>query len=250
MFETTTQDYIDTILGLAGEIGITCTVQTDFREFLDLCRFLDGKARPISLFDPNLTDVDDGNAFWIKGTDANGQVVHVQAVRNLNTGDSSLARHFERNARLYMIQDCDIDLARSEFHSAPCTASIHGNICYHGEIWLHKRLRGKALTLLLPRLAIAMAHQKWDPDYILGFTHPKHSYKGIAVQYGYMHCQAGAINWYVPANDSYEIDWLVWLSREEMEYLTAFPVEEERAYFMPRRAVSTVQPQALSASGG
>lgn len=228
--------YTQSILDEAEALGVRCTISSDFEEFLRVSAALKGKARPISLFNPDITNLSRHNAFWIKGVDPDGEIVHIQAIKYIDLEDQRLADHFQHNSHLYMIQDVGIDLTQSEFHNSPKADRIFGKICYHGENWYHKSLRGRALSILLPRLAMGLAHQRWRPDYMIGFVPPKLAYKGIGVQYGYSGTQPGVIKWFQPAQNRYSIDWLVWADQEDLDYLLSHSAIEEMTYLAPREA--------------
>ena len=216
--------YVNSIFEQVQEMGIYLSIETDFSEFVDTCRELEGKSEPINLF--SAEQANRINAFWVKGTDASGKVVHVQAIRLIGTEGADLGQFFRAHADLFKIRGAEgmgIDLSSSIFNDAPCTRHISGKLCYQGEIWLDRSVRGKKLAFMLPRFALAFAHLKWCPDYMFGFVATKMAERGLSIQYGYTGIQPGAIMWYKPDEDSYIMDWLVWTTPDDMNHMMKYP---------------------------
>ncbi|MDD9877418.1 MAG: hypothetical protein OXR84_08260 [Magnetovibrio sp.] len=221
--------YVSEIDALARQHGMSLELCKDFREFLDI-RNADRERPPVSpIFDPSFTDIGPGNGFWIKGTDEDGEIVHLQAARRNEIRGISLAEHLHELRQLYKLPGLNRDLERASY-AAPAAQSISGKICYHGEIWLKggpDRYRGVGLASLLPRMLLALALAEWDPDYVFGFVPTPIAHKGVLTQYGYMHVQPGGILWSGPDDDTVINKWLAWLSREELIYLMRFSPEAE-----------------------
>lgn len=215
--------FVSGIDRFAAGVGLTLEMCRDFTEFREIRNAMPDRSPMSPIFDPSVTDVGPGNGFWIKGTDAAGKIVHLQATRRSDLEDLSLADHLYELRRLYKLPglDMETDVDRSSLR-APALRQITGRVCYHGEIWLDELLRGRGLSALLPRLLLALVLMKWSPDYVFGFVPTKIAYRGILTQYGYMHIQPGGI-FGKPANLQQPLNkWLAWLSRQDLLHLMGF----------------------------
>ena len=224
------QDYIGSTLDALSQYGITISIETDFEEFHHLCSTLEGKGDPIDIFDPKAGDFD---AFWIRGTDEFRRVVHTQAYRNHQFKGSTLGHHIWENRRGYMSRGYGIDPDQSVFHTSGAAGLQANSMTYHGEVWLDKSKRGNSLALLLVRLGLALSYQRWMPDYIFAFMYTRLIYKGIGQQYGYPHSATGGAEWWQPQKQQYLNEWLVWASRNELETMFKYAIEEEHSYLEP-----------------
>ena len=70
--------------------------------------------------------------------------------------------------------------------------------------------------------ALGMALLEWSPDFVFGLVHPLAACKGLAAREGYMHLAPGGILWQqTEDNDIFE-EWLVWMSREDIQHVMRF----------------------------
>ena len=216
--------YVSEIDEIAKAHGIRLELCKDFREFRDVRSRLQDRTPLSPIFDPGFTDIGPGNGFWIKGTDEDGEIVHLQATRRNDIRGMNLGDHLFELRQLYKLPGLNTNLERSTYN-APAAKTISGTVCYHGEIWLKggpEGYRGKGLASLLPRMLLALALAEWTPDYIFGFVPTPIAHKGVLAQYGYMHIQPGGILW-TEADDGDTVNkWLAWLDREELIYLMQF----------------------------
>ncbi len=214
--------YISIIDQIAERHGMQIEVSTDFETFREI-RSAQADRPPISpIFDPQVCEINETNGFWIKGTSDTGELVHVQAVRLDHLSNVTLAEHLYQYRDIYAPPGVEVDLDHSEFGTTPSSQVISGKVCYHGELWLkggRNGFRGHGLTAALPRLALALAHITWTPDYMFGLVHPMAACKGLAAREGYMHLEPGGILWQrVDRNEIYD-EWLVWMSHRDLQYL-------------------------------
>ncbi len=215
--------YISEIDSLAKSKGIKLSVRTDFDHLWELCKGLPGKPVPITFFNPELSDIGPENAFWIEGTNARGEVIHVQAARCYDLSDSSLADQIDSLTEHYVTAEMHEQLEDLKFCQAPAAKEITGKVCYHGEIWLRggaNGYRGQGLSSSLPRLILALALAKWSPDYIWGFGHSWLVERGIPQKYGYKNvAPKGA---YLAESKFHRpIDsWIMWSSQPDLISLT------------------------------
>lgn len=222
--------YIVSLDQMATAENIALSLSTDFDLLRDTVQETNDRAPLTPVFDSRLCDIGQDNGFWILGRDPEGQVVHMQAMRLDHLQDETLADHLEARSKLFCSPHIPADTARSDFRSCQYTQRISGAVCYHGEMWLRTgdQYRGRGLSAVLPRLALAIALVRWAPDYIYGMVQTKLVYKGIPAQYGYLHVHPKGIRWRVPGEKTFD-EWLVWLSREDLEEII-YPQETVPSY--------------------
>jgi|TARA_R110002072_G_scaffold38138_7_gene110524 hypothetical protein len=218
--------YVSQICGLAQSLGMTLQVSTDFEALRETLA-----QRPeltlYPMFDTAASYVTPANAFWIKGTNELGQLVHLQAMRVLPTQNQSLAEHLMQHRRLYVLRGDMVDPDPLLYQRAPAATAITGKLCYHGQLWIKGGdggYRAQGLSTILPRLALVLALLEWAPDYVFGFVNPVLASRGAAAQYGYYHLEPGI--WHNIDRSRSAEQWLAWLSRRDLEYLLHFDPQD------------------------
>ncbi len=217
--------FIGAINEIAQRNAITIEVSSDFDEYRKLRKEQQDRPPISPIFDPALSELGTRNAFWIKGSDSDGEVVHTQAMRLNDLTGCNLAEHLYQRRVAYVPPSIAVDPDRSSFDLTPASQTITGNVCYHGELWLKggaNGVRGNGLTSALPRLALALAHLEWSPDFIFGLVPPLAACKGLAAREGYMHLAPGGILWHQKDDDAVFEEWLVWMSREDLQHVMRF----------------------------
>ncbi len=217
-------DYIAWLQDRTFDKGIELELCEDFQELRAVVEAIPERHPIQPEFDPHLTDVGPGNALWVKGLDRCGEVVHLQAMRIYDLRGKTLDEHLGATInKLYCGPGAEAKLNESQASSAPAARSITGWVCYHGELWIRDGdggFRGRGLSRFLPRFLLAVALKKWSPDFVYGFVDHAQVQKGLPARYGYMHMQPGAIRWDVPPKHIAPEEWLVWLDRDDLIYLT------------------------------
>lgn len=137
--------------------------------------------RLVNMFNPNYTDLNPENSYWISGEDENGEIVVTQAGRVYYWPDTTL----DQEARLMFYG------GREEGQLCIVTAKdaklIGGVVFYGGSVWVRPDFRGRRLFELLPRLGRAYAVARWPVDWGISFVAASLVEKGIAAGYGYKH---------------------------------------------------------------
>lgn len=204
--------------------GIEIEQRTDFGHFLELSEALPDKPPPTAMFNPMKADIGGHNGFWLKGSDPNGVLVHLQAARIYDMNGTNLAREFESLRAFYTHPE----LVPEGEHctcTSPMAERITGTVCYHGEIWIRGKepnYRGKALSGPLSRLQLGLILARWNPDYVFGIAYDWSIKRGVTTGYGYWHSQPGAVRWALPNRDPLDL-WLVWLTRQDLIDLMRMP---------------------------
>jgi len=202
-----------------AECGVSLKLHTDFNRFRDVVAGIPDRGEITSLFNPDKSNIGPDNGFWIEGTDAEGQVVHVQAVRVDDLGAQSIASHWQQYPGLYAPPGVDIDLDKTVFNIPRVSQEISGRVCYHGDLWMHKSCRKFRLSPSLSKFAMMLAFVRFQPDYIYGFIVPKHVRQGLAAVHGYLHIHPWAPQWHIRGSNEMYDDYLVWVSGEELREL-------------------------------
>jgi len=199
--------------------GVVLKLHTDFNRFRDVVAKTPDREAVTSLFDPDLSDIGPDNGFWIEGVDAEGQVVHLQALRMDDLQGVSLASHWQDKPEWYAPPGADVDLPKTNFNTASASHEISGTVCYHGDFWIHKKCRKFRLAGKLSVFAMLLAAAKFDPDFIYCFIVPKHVRQGLAAVYGYLHIHPFAPQWHFRGSNQTYDDYLVWISGDEIKEL-------------------------------
>ena len=180
-------EYISGLRGYATQQGVTLSWHQDFAELRAVAAQLEDRPGVQPYFDVTKSETSERNAFWLKGVNGAGEVVHIQAVRRIDLGETTLFDHLDRFRRFYTIPGFDIDLDASEVVPTKQAQEISGVCCYHGEIWVRRDFRSLNLGEALPRLAVAIAQIQWQPRYMYGLIIPQLALKGMTTRYGYCH---------------------------------------------------------------
>lgn len=212
------------------EHGITLTTGSDFKKYAEVLK----EERPLQKlgapFDPTLNELDAKSGFWVLGRNQSGVLVHTQAFKTVDLTQLSLSTYLLRSYRKFPPPLPEIDFDRSRFRATPGSHRISGQTVYHGEVWMapdaEDRYRGQGLSTVLTRFGLLEAMNRWDPDWIFGFMLRAVAFKGFSERVGYMHVEPGALKWAVKDRTKLIEAFLVYLSREDAQYMLEMPVEE------------------------
>lgn len=215
-----------------AQLGISLSFGHDF----DLFKRITEKARPDHIvgdpFRSDLHELGRGNAVWIVGRDAEGNVIHLQALRLMPTGISSLAEYFRRSYSDYMPSGIEIDYKRSRYRPGPGAKRIKGRIVYSGDTWLtpdNPSYRGTEVSGLLGRRAFLIALRVFDPDYVVGFMARPVINKGYGMRFGFMHAEPSAVRLQVKNQSELIEGAMVYMSHEDVEFVLGLPIAESEA---------------------
>jgi hypothetical protein len=153
-------EYVSTIVREAESVGMKLEVSTDFEHLQRVVQNNDDKTPLYPMFDTSASFISPANGFWVKGTDATGEVVHVQCLRLLDLDESNLAQHLSAHRYKYVVQGDFTVPDEKLFAISPAASRITGRVVYHGQIWLkggEDGYRGQGISALLPRYALAMS---------------------------------------------------------------------------------------------
>jgi hypothetical protein len=213
--------YVARQADLAAEAGVTLELLDDFTELRRVVERTPNRAPLTPVFDNRVSDVHAGNAFWMLGRGPDGAVVHLQAVRRDDLEGESLSEHLARHGALFLSPHIPAVPEGSDYAACRYMRSMTGRICYHGEVWLSPEgdYRGRGLSVLLPRMGVALALMRWSPDYIYGLVHPDLVLKGIPARYGYMHAHPHGVRWRRTDGDGTLDEAITWMTADDMRDL-------------------------------
>lgn len=215
-----------------SKFGVQLTTGHDFEVY----RALLASGRPDHTlgapFDPKLHDLNEHNAMWVIGHDADGNVMHTQALRMLDLEGNTLGAYMRKRFRDFPPSGLDLDMERSRFRAGPGVKHMSGRVCYHGEVWMGGKpgqFRGTGVSGILGRYAFLSALQKWSPDYMFGFMPKPVANKGFVERQGYMHSEPFALRWYIK-NDPKPLEgFLAYMTRDDMHYILDMPESDLEA---------------------
>lgn len=209
--------------------SVDLTIGSDFEEY----RSLLAEGRPDHLigapFDPERHELDETNGIWIVGRDAEGRIMHTQALRLLDINQQPLSEYLRRGFREFPPSGLDIDFKRSRYRAGPGAHRISGSVVYHGEVWMGGapgRYRGTGLSCVLGRYAFLVAMQKWSPDHVFGFMPKPVAFKGFAERQGYMHAEPGCLRWFIKGQAVPLEGFMVYMSNEDIRFMLDMPLRE------------------------
>lgn len=217
-------------VNIARECGVLLRTGTCFKEYADIVssgRCHQPVGRP---FDHTVNDFHPSSGFWMAGTNPNGELVHTQAIREIDLDGVPLSSYLSRNYVDFPPAGIEIDYGRSSYNPGPSAHRIEGKVCYHGDFWLTGDYRGTGLANVLARYVLARCQHQWAPDYIIGFMLRQVAFKGLAEREGYMHSEPGALFWHRADIDQTLEAFMVWMAREDTRYLQTIPLEDLVSY--------------------
>lgn len=200
------------------EVGMRVEVGDDFSEYRRY-RIAQSERHPMyPMFDVGSSYIDSTNGFWVCGFDAEGGLIHTQAVRLLDLAGVTLAEHMNVHRHKYITPDTTPDPDLTFYHGPEALESITGRVCYHGDFWLPPSglggMRSQGATSVLSRILFEMVHWTWGPDYVFALVPKQLAAKGAHLRYGYSHCEPG--KWVGPDRQVTEMDYMVWMSARDL----------------------------------
>ncbi len=218
--------YTSEIAGIVERVGMELRLGDDFEVYSDIIA-AHRPEQPIGEpFDPEHTEINGKNGFWLTGWNRDGELVHTQAIRRLRLG-GTLADYLSSQFRKYPPPGMEIDFSRSRYRPGPGARRISGTACYHGEAWIKPgdaTFRGTGIIGPLARFTMASALLRWSPDFIFGFISEGLAYRGLVEREGYMHTDPGALAWKLPEGETLH-GFMCWMSREDMDHMMEMSVE-------------------------
>jgi hypothetical protein len=222
------EDLVNSVTKLLNTHGVYLTIGYDFRIFKALLKDAFPDRKLGKMFDPDSHELDDGDAFWLIGQTADGEIIHTQAMRILKTGPRNLADFMSKRFKDFAPAGMSLDMERSHYRVGPGARRMSGRIAYCGEYWIGGKpgqFRGTGLSYILSRYVWWQTLQHWDPDHIISFIAQNTAMKGFVERASMMHTEPNAITMYPAGSDKEISGFLCYLHREDLHYLLDIPLQ-------------------------
>lgn len=204
-------------------LGINLRFGSSFDQFLDHIDDQPLRHKVAPQFDPSEFLGLSEQAFWICGFADDGELVHTQAVQLFNLKGSTVADLIEKSKHQYRPANPRVSLSTVRSKPGPKTSRLTGRCVYHGEMWLHRKIRGDGTAILLNRLGIYSAFLTWSFDAIFGLMSWALACDGFGDRIGYLHKEMCAVAWDRADTDLQHQVWSVYMDREDAEALHLVP---------------------------
>lgn len=193
----------------AGQLGIRLTLETDFDRLAAFNRTQSDNWGPLF---PAFYGA--AEAFWICGTDLDGDIVTTAATRLYRLGNAPISTKFDDLSVMYT--GGGADRPANESFDGLCLAAdyITGNVAMHGAMWSHPRYRLRGLSDFMVRLTYVLALGCWNVDFAFGLakaTLPE----AVLRHYGMRNRRAG-VRWNEPYYPTWSDMQFVWNDRVSM----------------------------------
>lgn len=199
------------------------------RDFDFYCEQVDrqtGRSKVMEQFSPD-GDMDGAvDAVWICGFDADGELLHTQAMQLHELGEASVADHIRRALPRYMVHSPSVIPASITALPGPKISRLRGRVVYHGEMWVAPHLRDMAVASLVNRLGMYWSMKSWDPDSVFGLMSWVLAAQGFGSRIGYMHSEAMTLRWKRSDGNNQHQVWAVFMEREDLDFLLNLPAVE------------------------
>lgn len=216
-----------------ADLGVMLETRDDFEALFDL----DLPGKKISeMFSPRHHDLLDQRARWICGS-IDGQIVHVQAYRLIDTGTSTMERALRSEFNRVFGPPAAVPLGSI----ADALEEMCGRIVYHGDLWCHERLRGTGAGEKLGAIGVGSAMMTFDPDYVIGFMEQPLAGRGFFFREGYFHVEPLGAGYLRGAPFLLEDDWLVYCTRASLRKLVQRDVQQNRV----KQPVTLFEPKVM-----
>lgn len=209
--------------------GVSMEVGYDFDAYRDIVAYARPEQPLGDPFNPDTHEMTPENALWMLGRNAEGEIVHTQALRMLDMSGQTIAEYFGSKFREFPPPMPGLDHKRSRFRAGPYAKRNRGRVCYNGEFWIKPgaaSLRGQGLSTVLGRYAFFQAMQHWDPDHMVGFMAKQVACKGFPQRLGWMNTQPGAVRWFLEGKDVPMEGFMTFMGRDDLEYVLGLSLQE------------------------
>jgi hypothetical protein len=166
--------------------GIRLSLSTDFEELAHVNEINRRDWYPLTPnFDIRHSTLGERNAFWLKGIDAQGDVVLCHAVRLYVFGTTTMKDELESLRFYYDRPDTAIANGESVEVAAPIASVIKKRVSYSGALWVRSDFRGGGLAGRITALSRTLAVTRWYPSYHTCILMQPTVERGMAAVYGY-----------------------------------------------------------------
>jgi len=219
-----TQSVIEHSIERLSNLGLSVEIGDDFAKWAG---YMEGVPDPLGVsatFDPEISDVKTGSAFWVALMDSDGDIAACHAHRVIDTADFTEEirtwRLFSRTPRL--------DWQPVVIHQEARTIGIAGKVGFGGGLWVHPNWRGEAISGTLSRFSRNLSLRHFGIDWYVGLMvdRPGFDYLGLSV-FGLEH-NAKLMSGLYPGRDMHLDIQLLYIGREEIVRQNATEIREVR----------------------
>lgn len=184
--------YFAQIAEISTKKGVGLAVES-IDKLHDLNRLNRASWRPlVPALDPDFNRLDDSNAFCLIAYDEAGEPVASGGCRLYHWQETNYLRELE-NLRMFYSEPSETAVSCEEcVVSASGARNVTGAVVYAGGAWCHPKVRGMALSSIIPRTSKALALAKWNFDYMVGLMLEESMQRGLAQRFGYASPEMGA----------------------------------------------------------
>lgn len=173
---------------IARERGIKLRVRTDIEELAALNKrevALGNWYPMLPIFNPERSQLDASNAYWISGINDAGETVVAQAGRIFDWHGTTLAERID--TLFYDNQESHQPVTVN----CPSAHGVTGTVCFSGSTWFHPDYRRLGLSRILPRVSRVFAYGNFETNWTMSLVPRELVEKNIASAYGYTDIQFG-----------------------------------------------------------
>lgn len=168
----------DKLLSDAAKKGIDIAISFDFFELLEINKAAVAAQTWFPMLpatDPTARHLDRNNGFWIRGTDAAGDVVTVQAASRYDCTTQSIADRLADMTVFYDDPSRRAPVGEWCAVTSPAAAATRGNVVFTCSGWTRPDYQRRGLFALFHRVNRLVCWLLWRPDYLFGLVeaHPK-----------------------------------------------------------------------------
>ncbi len=203
---------VRTYLARLERDGFYVTVSSDMNAWVSMMEAAPAIRVVNPTFDPEYSQLDASNSFWVRVTDMADNPVACIANR-LFVADDYL--DLIRSWRLWY--DRGLKEVRPLNIVLPDSVPfISGRVGHHGGLWVHPGHRKRGLSFVLPRLTRALSLTNFQPAWHCGMVFGDLGESGLPLWgYGYANMDL-CIDGYFPVTDRDERVYMTRISRDEM----------------------------------
>jgi hypothetical protein len=177
--------YFAQIAEVATSKGVGLSVES-INALHDLNRQNRDSWRPlVPALDPDYNRLDDTNAFCLIAYDETGEPVASGGCRLYNWTTTNYLNELESLRMFYSEPARSAELCETCVVSAAGARNVTGVVVYAGAAWCHPKVRGMALSSIIPRTSKALALAKWNFDYMVGLMLEESMRRGLGQRFGY-----------------------------------------------------------------
>lgn len=210
--------------------GVALKIGRNFEWFIEEIEAQPRRHKVAPQFDPDRDLKLSRDAVWVCGHDADGFLVHTQAVQLIKMNGGSLGDFIAKNRFRYKPALPPVKPATVRSHPGPRANALTGKGVYHGEMWLERSLRGGDFASQLNRFGMYLAYKEWEFDFVFGLMSWALACDGFRDRIGYMHGEPLAVVWDTLTSKKQHQVWTVYMERDDIQHLLRLPAVEFSEY--------------------